>query len=365
MRLFLCGDVMAGRGIDQILPHPGDPTLHEAYMKNALGYVEMAKEASGPINRPVDFSYIWGDALNELNRMAPDIRIINLETAVTKSGDYLDGKEVLYRMDPKNIPCIQAAKIDFCSLANNHVLDWGEKGLLETLETLKKAGLLYAGAGRDIAEAEAPAVIETKKGRVVVLSFGSTTSGIPPDWAAGKDKPGVNLISDFSENTGRRIRDKITSVKAKGDIVVFSIHWGGNWGYHIAKEHRQFAHRLIDDAGVDIIHGHSSHHVKGIEVYNGKLILYGAGDFINDYEGISGYEEFRGGLSLMYFADVEPKTGKLTALHMAPMRMRRFRVNRASKEDTAWLFDVISREGAKLGTSTRLNEDGAISLTWD
>ena len=63
----------------------------------------------------------------------------------------------------------------------------------------------------------------------------------------------------------------------------------------------QLAHSLLDEAGVDVIHGHSSHHVKGIEVYKGKAILYGCGDFLTDYEGIQGYEEFRDDLVLMYF----------------------------------------------------------------
>ena len=117
--LFLCGDVMLGRGIDQILPHPSDPILHEPYVKNALEYVDLAEEANGPIPRPVDFSYVWGDALSELDRMAPDIRIINLETSVTNSNAYWKTKEVHYRMNPANIPCITAAGIcaanRFCS----------------------------------------------------------------------------------------------------------------------------------------------------------------------------------------------------------------------------------------------------------
>src|SRR3990170_5081967 len=120
--LFMCGDVMTGRGIDQVLPYPSNPVIHEPFMKNAAGYVELAEAASGPIPKPVDFSYIWGDALNELERMAPDLRIINLETAITKSDDYWD-KGINYRMHPENIPCITVAKIDFCSLANNHILD--------------------------------------------------------------------------------------------------------------------------------------------------------------------------------------------------------------------------------------------------
>ena len=153
LTLFMCGDVMTGRGIDQVLPHPGDPVLYEPYMRSAAGYVELAEKANGPIPKPADFSYIWGDALAEWERVSPDVRIINLETSVTASGEYWRGKGINYRMHPKNISCITAAKIDCCSLANNHVLDWGYAGLAETLETLDKAKVERAGAGRNDEEA--------------------------------------------------------------------------------------------------------------------------------------------------------------------------------------------------------------------
>ena len=123
--MFMCGDVMVGRGVDQILPHPSDPTIYEPYVKNAELYVELAEEKTGPIPKPVNFSYIWGDALDELKRVDPDLRMVNLETSITKSNDYWKGKSIHYRMHPNNIACLTAAKIDYCSLANNHVLDWG------------------------------------------------------------------------------------------------------------------------------------------------------------------------------------------------------------------------------------------------
>ncbi|HQG31720.1 MAG TPA: CapA family protein, partial [Deltaproteobacteria bacterium] len=148
--LFLCGDVMTGRGIDQILPCPGDSTIHESYMLSAFGYVELAETVHGDIPWPVDFSYIWGDALKIFEQMTPDVKIINLETAITRSDEYWKGKGINYRMNPGNIPCLTAAGIDCCSLANNHVLDWGYDGLLETVETLKKVRIKSAGAGRDM-----------------------------------------------------------------------------------------------------------------------------------------------------------------------------------------------------------------------
>ncbi|HEX9877896.1 MAG TPA: CapA family protein, partial [Gammaproteobacteria bacterium] len=146
--LMLCGDVMLGRGIDQILPHPSSPVLYEGYVRSALDYVALAERTNGPIPRAVPFSYVWGDALDELDRRKPDLRIINLETAVTRS-DRPELKGINYRMNPANLPCVGAAGIDCCVLANNHVLDWGREGLLETLDAVKQAGIKTAGAGRD------------------------------------------------------------------------------------------------------------------------------------------------------------------------------------------------------------------------
>jgi len=364
--IFMCGDVMTGRGIDQILPYPSDPLIHEPYMKSAKGYVRIAEELYGPIQQPVSFSYIWGDILEILDQAAPDVRIINLETSITKSNDFWKGKAIHYRMHPENIPSLTAARVDVCSLANNHVLDWGYSGLLETLESLKKEKIAIAGAGRNLSEAEDPAVIKIDgKGRVIVFSFGLTTSGIPLSWGAAENKIGVNLLKDLTKNTLRHFQKKIGQVKRTGDIVVASIHWGSNWGYDIPREQKILAHRLIDEAGVDIIHGHSSHHVKGIEVYKGKLILYGCGDFINDYEGIGGYEEFRADLSFMYIATADSATGKLIALHLTPTQIRRFRVNRASEDDALRLRDIINREGAQFGTGAILNKDNQLTLQWE
>ena len=363
--LFLCGDVMTGRGIDQILPHPGKPHIFEPYMRSAMGYVELAERATGPIKRPVDFAYVWGDALAELERVRPDARIINLETAVTAAEDAWPGKGIHYRMHPANIPCLTAAKIDCCALANNHALDWGRSGLVETLDTLHGARIRTAGAGRDDTEAAAPALMELPgKGRVVVFAFGTESSGVLRDWAAGKSRPGVNFLNDLSAQTVDTIAQQVRAAKRAGDLVVASIHWGGNWGFAVPQEQRAFAHRLIDVAGVDIVHGHSSHHPKAIEIYRDKPILYGCGDFLNDYEGISGYEAFRGDLALMYFPTLDAGSGRLLRFAMTPTQTRHFRVNRAPEEGVYWLQETLNREGRKFGTHVERQPDNTLVLRW-
>jgi poly-gamma-glutamate synthesis protein (capsule biosynthesis protein) len=148
-------------------------------------------------------------------------------------------------------------------------------------------------------------------------------------------------------------------------LVVVSVHWGGNWGYDIPRRQIEFAHRLVDDGAVDIVHGHSSHHVKAIEVYKGKLILYGCGDFLNDYEGIGGYEEYRPDLSLMYFADLDPSTGKLMNLQLTATQIKRFQIQRASKDDVRWLVDILNREGRSFGTRVMMHSDNRLILRWE
>src|SRR5688500_18002383 len=97
--LFLCGDVMAGRGIDQILPFPSDPAIHESYLRSARDYVGLAEATGAEVPRRAGFSYPWGDAIGELERALPGARIINLETAVTLSDAWAD-KGINYRMSP-------------------------------------------------------------------------------------------------------------------------------------------------------------------------------------------------------------------------------------------------------------------------
>jgi len=363
LRLFLCGDVMTGRGIDQVLPVPCKPQLFEQWARSAAQYVELAERASGPIERGRDAAYPWGDGLEVLRELRPAARMINLETAVTTSEDALPGKGIHYRMNPANVACLTSAGIDCCVLANNHVLDWGQAGLDETLATLHAAGLRTAGAGRDLTEAAQPAVVEAGAGqRVLVFAFATPDSGTPEGWAAGASSSGVNILDRLSIRTADAVAAETARHRRAGDAVVVSVHWGGNWGFAIPADECMFARRLIDAGGADIVWGHSSHHVKGIEVRGGKLILYGCGDLINDYEGITGHGEYRGDLSLMYFPEIDTQTGALRALRMAPMRMRRLRLERAPPDGVEWLRRVLNREGRALRTDVTLDEQGLLAL---
>jgi poly-gamma-glutamate synthesis protein (capsule biosynthesis protein) len=351
---------MTGRGIDQILPHPSDPVLHEDYVRDAFEYVGLAVHANGPIPFPVDVDYVWGDALPELLRA--DARIVNLETSITRSDEHWPNKGIHYRMHPQNVGCLTAARIDCCGLANNHVLDWGYDGLAETLRTLDVARIAHPGAARNMSEAASPAVLDFgAKGRVLVLALGLPTSGILGSWAATAMKAGVHYLEKLSVEAADRIAHDLLRITRPHDITIVSIHWGGNWGYKISDAHVAFAHRLVD-AGVDIVHGHSSHHPQAIEIRRSGLILYGCGDFLNDYEGISGHEEYRGDLTILYRVTIVPEPRRLAEVRLIPMQLRRFRLNRASSEDARWLHRVLQRECARFSTDVRWEGDALNSF---
>jgi poly-gamma-glutamate synthesis protein (capsule biosynthesis protein) len=362
MTVFLSGDVMTGRGIDQILPHPNPPELQESYVRDAREYVALAEQVNGPIVPPVDFRYIWGDALAELDRVSPDARVINLETSVTSSDTYWPGKGIHYRMHPQNVPCLTAARIDVCALANNHVLDYGYAGLEETLRTLEAAEIQTSGAGLNLDHARQPAIVDLPGDRrVVVFSFGTETSGVPAEWAATAERPGVDRLDDLSDSTANDILERVQLIKRRGDVVIASVHWGSNWGFDVPPSHVRFAHRLLDGE-VHIVHGHSSHHPRPIEVYNHKLVLYGCGDFLNDYEGISGYEQFRAHLALMYFPTLDSRTGELVELRMTPMQIRRLQLVRAAQRDARWLRDVLTLASQPFDSQVELDEDGNLAV---
>jgi len=345
------------------LPYPSDPKLEEPFVKDARDYIKFAEEVNGKINYPVSFDYIWGDALRELEKEKIDLRIINLETTITTSNNF-EPKGINYRMNPNNIDVLKTFKVNIACLANNHIMDFGEDGLLETIEILNKNGILTVGAGKNIDLAKQPVIIKYPKFKVLIFNYGDVSSGILFNWKAGGNKPGVNLIdinSDKIKETIQQIKEERLKYKKGNYFTIFSIHWGPNWGYEISKEEKEFAYRLIDEANVDIVFGHSSHHFKGIETYKNKVIIYGAGDFINDYEGIGEYEEFRGDLVLGYVVEIENNL-QINKLILLPYKIKNFRLNYVNQEELNWIFNVLKRESKIEGEITKEERKIVIKL---
>ena len=363
--LMLAGDVMTGRGIDQVLERPSVPMLYESYVRDARDYVKLAEAVNGPIPAPVPPGYIWGDVLAEVERAAPELRIVNLETAITTSGDAWPGKGINYRMHPGNVDCLTAARIDCCVLANNHVLDWGREGLQDTLQALRQAGLHGAGAGVDGDAAWAPATLSLgTRGRVLVFAFATRSSGVPAGWAAGPRRAGVALLPDLTQATATQFAEDMTRRRGAGDRAVISIHWGANWGLEPPPAHREFARWLVDLGAADLVHGHSSRHPMPVEVYRGKLIIYGCGDLINDYEGIGSHGSLRGDVGCLYFATLARDSGHVQQLDILPLQRKRFRLVPADAQARAWIEGVFNVGGCRLGPPLAAGLPTSWSLRW-
>ena len=313
--LALTGDVMLGRGVAEALDgrmHPEEP---------------------------------WGDVMPLMD--AADLRIINLECAITDNERpwTRTPKVFHFRAQPSAIETLRTARIDACSLANNHTLDFEEQGLLDTLEHLDAAGIRHAGAGRNREEAAEPAIVNVlaeHTRRVALLAF---TDNEPP-FAAGTDRPGTNYLPvSLKPDVLRRVERAVSDVREMGvDTIIFSNHWGPNMVQRPKEIFRRFA-RAVIDRGVDIYYGHSAHVFQGVEIYRGKPILYDTGDFIDDY---AVDPKFRNDWSFLFQASIED--GRFERLDLTPVKLSYARVDLATGGERETILDRMERLSAEMGT---------------
>jgi poly-gamma-glutamate capsule biosynthesis protein CapA/YwtB (metallophosphatase superfamily) len=313
--LALTGDVMLGRGVNEALraARPAEP---------------------------------WGDVLPLL--LSADLRVINLECAITghRRPWSRTPKVFHFRADPLAVEVLKAARVDACSLANNHTLDFEEKGLLDTLAHLEVAGIRYAGAGRNLEEAARPVLLE---GGIALVAF---TDNEPP-FAAGPDKPGTNYLPVSTEpQVLRRVEETIGAARDAGArTVVFSNHWGPNMVRRPKAVFRRFA-RAVVDRGADVYYGHSAHVFQGVEVYRGKPILYDTGDFIDDY---AVDPDLRNDRSFLFCISMED--GDLRRLELFPVVLPYARVELAGGEEREAIFALIQDLSAEMDTTFERRED--------
>ena len=315
LRLALIGDVMLGRKVDEALKdhmRPEEP---------------------------------WGDVMPLLE--AADLRIINLECAITDNEQpwTRTPKVFHFRAKPSAIETLRTARVDVCSLANNHTLDFEEQGLLDTLKHLDAAGIRHAGAGRNQNEAADPAILTVRVGhtnRVALLAF---TNNEPP-FAAGPDRPGTNYLPvSLNPSVLRRVERAVADVREMGiDTVIFSNHWGPNMVQRPNESFRRFA-RAVIDRGVDIYYGHSAHVFQGVEIYRGKPILYDTGDFIDDY---AVNPELRNDWSFLFWVSVEG--GRFERLDLTPVKLSYARVDLATSGEREAILDRMEHLSAEMGT---------------
>lgn len=235
--------------------------------------------------------YPWGNTLPILQNS--DIIIGNLETTITNSEIKWPNKTFNYKLLPQYAETLKKANFSYCSLANNHILDYQETGMNDTINNLDELEIKHAGAGENIEEAMQPVFI-TKNN--IIFGFLSASDHYAY-WEAKNNKPGIWYIPIRNSKLSdwKIVFEKVREVKKECDVLIFSLHWNFNYVDQIDKIFISFGHKLIDN-GVDIIHGHSPHHILPMERYGSGIIFYSLGDFIDDYV-IS--QKYRNDLSIM------------------------------------------------------------------
>jgi poly-gamma-glutamate capsule biosynthesis protein CapA/YwtB (metallophosphatase superfamily) len=200
-----------------------------------------------------------------------DYTVANLETPITVRGD-VQKKEYVYRGSPLALPPFKDAGVDLVNLANNHVMDYGKEGLLDTFDELKKVDIKYIGAGKDAAEAYSPVIVEKQGIKIAFLGF----SRVVPEgsWKAGVNHPGVAETYNYTMPV-----EAIQKARQQADLVVVIGHWGVERTDNPDKYQTELAHRYID-AGADLIVASHPHVLQGFENYKGKWIAYSLGNFI-------------------------------------------------------------------------------------
>jgi poly-gamma-glutamate capsule biosynthesis protein CapA/YwtB (metallophosphatase superfamily) len=288
--------------------------------------------------------YPWGDTLPIFRRA--DWRVCNLECVLSDRGTPWapESKPFHFRSASKNIAVLQAAKIDAVSIANNHVLDYGEEALLQMLEILDGAGIVHSGAGKNLAEASRLACATVQGWRLGFAAFTDNEAS----WEAAASRPGIFYLPvDLTDRRAKNLLGLIGESKKDFDILIVSAHWGPNWGYEPPKEHVAFAHALID-AGADLIFGHSSHVFRGIEFYRGRPILYGTGNFIDDY-AVDEIE--RNDYSFIFL--IKPSGAAPWRLWLYPTMIHDFHASRALGEQARPMVDKMTELCTALGTPVR------------
>jgi poly-gamma-glutamate synthesis protein (capsule biosynthesis protein) len=332
MKVITCGDVMTGRGIDQLFHKSSNPEIHETFVKDARNYLTLCQNCTIKPNSQSS-NYVWEKfSLNQQKKENKvNLVIGNLETSITESNDFWPGKGIHYRMHPLNTEILQKGGFDVFSLANNHVLDFGRKGLTDTITNLRKSNIGLVGAGENLDQAQSPFIKGCRATGSVTLVFGicHISAGVPKDWAATKSTSGVWLIQNSNEvikiikiyqNLLKQNKDKKFSW-VKNVYVVVLAHWLGNWvDPKIDPDFpliQKWSHDLVSECGVSLIHGTSTHHPLPVEFYKGSLIIYGSGDFINDYEGIEKEKKGESGCSFISETPLEnPKRTKFQYIQM-------------------------------------------------
>lgn len=204
---------------------------------------------------------------------AADYFVTNEEFPFSTRGTPAPDKQFTFRVHPEKVKLMQEMGIDLVTLANNHALDYGRDAMLDTIDTLDHAGIRHVGAGKNLAEARKPAIVELN-GRTFAF-IGATRVYPEADWAAGTDSAGMFSAYDG----GAALAEEVKAVKQQADYVIAYVHWGIEREEMPNEVQKSIAHRLVD-AGADLVVGAHPHVLQGLEYYQGVPIAYSLGNFV-------------------------------------------------------------------------------------
>lgn len=292
----------------------------------------------------------WGSTLPILR--AADAVFGNLECAISARGvpHGRIRKVFTFRARPAAVDVLKAASVRCVSLANNHVLDYGDDAFTDTLAHLDAAGIAHAGAGLTPGAARAPAVVEAAG---LKIGFIGVTDN-EPDFAATPERPGTFYLPvDTAPGTLAVLKEPIERARRDGaSLVVLSAHWGPNMVDTPPAHFRRFA-RAVIDLGVDIFHGHSAHVFQGVERHGNGLILYDTGDFLDDY---AVDESLRNDWSFVFLVEVD--AGRPARLRMMPVRLNFARVDLAEGEEARAIRSRMTERCRKLHVRPKACAEG-------
>lgn len=318
IRVMLGGDVMLGRNVREYMQRYG---------------------ANYPLSR-----------VATLMREA-DLTIVNLECALTEAEKEWSGvpKAFYFRATPQAVHGLLDAGVDMLSLANNHILDFGPEGLIETLHHLDEHGIRHAGAGVDIDDARNPAIISCNGMKFGMSSFCDHQA----DFAAETDRPGIAYL-DFDDEPHvilslRQALDVLQ--RAKVDWPILALHWGPNMVCRPSAQIRRIARAAVD-MGWKILFGHSAHVFQGIEIYNGCPIIYAAGDLVDDY-----YVDplFKNDHQMLF--ELELSRTSLTGIRLHPTLIVDCRAQLATGNEFEYIAKWIAVLCREMGTIVQRKDD--------
>jgi poly-gamma-glutamate synthesis protein (capsule biosynthesis protein) len=301
--------------------------------------------------RSRDPDAVWGDLHERLAGL--DGLFVNLECALSTRGERWTRtyRPFHFRADPSwATAALDAASVRFAALANNHLLDYGETALLDTLDALDDAGIAHAGAGPDREAAREPAVVDVSGARVGVVSFTDNT----PEYAASEGSPGVaycRLDPDEPDDRAVVERSLDRAREHDPDLLVASLHWGPNMEFEPSEARREFGRWLA--GRVDLVHGHSAHVFQGIEFVDGTPILYDCGDFVDDY---AVDDDLRNDRGFLFEAVVED--GSVERLRLDPVEISDCAVHEAPPSVAEWCRQRMRERSAPFGTDDAFDREG-------